>query len=256
MKSKKRIVIANWKMEVTTILDAQLIVRSTEGLIERIGDVEVIVCPSFVHIVPVMNASNGTIKIGAQNSSEMPRGAYTGESSPVALADAGISHVILGHSEVRAKGETDELVNAKIRALLRMGLTPIVCIGEKDRSTSAYEEDLKEQATKVFKSFSLDELARMIIAYEPIWAIGAHAKRECEPSECRDAIEIITKTITTMHSRDASMFLTYVYGGSVHPENTQLYLDVPGISGVLVGHASIDFKKFVEIIKITSQEVR
>jgi triosephosphate isomerase len=244
-----RFVIGNWKMKITTMLDAQVLVRSIEGLLRNPQRTRTVVCPSSVHIVPVMNVSHSKVEVGAQNCHVDPRGSFTGEISPTQLRDLGVSYVILGHSEQRDKGETDESVRHKVRSVMRAGMKPVVCIGELERDDSyEYREYIKEQVLNIFEGISPDELKKILIAYEPRWATGKDALRECTPVECLEVSQIVRATFKEKYGGDMRN-VTLLYGGSVDAKNARNYCEEGGVQGVLVGRASLEADEFVDIVR-------
>lgn len=246
----KAIVIGNWKMKITTVIDAQILARSVEGSLRSLESTDVVMCPSHVHLVPVMHAGFGGIMIGAQNCHKEPKGSFTGSVSPTQLRDIGVSYVLLGHSERRKAGETNGDVNIKVRSVMRAGMIPVVCLGEDTRDdTDSYKEVIKTQVRESLDGVSSDELASIIIAYEPVWAIGSKANRECTPIECKQAIETIHETLGEMH-QGMIRKPRVIYGGSVNRDNVAGYILHGKANGVLPGRASLDPDHFVDIVRI------
>lgn len=209
--------------------------------------VSVIICPSFVHIALLAQAKKSNVIIGAQNVGSEPKGSFTGEVSADMLKDLGVSHVIVGHSERRKMGETDEAINKKVLLSLKAGLTPIVCVGETDRNDDGrHLLVVRGQIEKALSGAEKKRLESIIIAYEPVWAIGA-----ASAMEARDVHEMslfIKKVIVEMYKLKTISGLKVLYGGSVDPTNARGILTIGGADGLLVGRQSLDPKSFLDII--------
>ena len=238
MKSQ-RIVIANWKMNPATEREAISLAKASD----KEGAV---LCPPFVYLSAVKKTIKKA-KLGAQDSFYEERGAYTGEVSAEMLQNLGVKYAILGHSERRAQGESNEIVGLKIKAAVSAGLIPILCVGEKERDEShEYLKIIRSQLDSLSKA----AFGKILIAYEPIWAIGKNATREATPEEFREMSVFIKKILFDKFSAQAIEKTRIIYGGSVHPENCAAFLAEGAADGFLVGRDSLDPKKFGEIIKI------
>lgn len=237
-------------MKIATVIDAQVLVRQTEMPLSRIKKVKTVLCPSFVHLIPCINVSNNNVFIGAQNCHTKPRASATGETSALQLVDAGVSYVILGHSERRALGETNSDINTKIRSAVRSRLKPIVCVGETNRDDKDYLDFVDNQIRETFDGFSEDEIKKIIIAYEPVWAIGAGAERECTASECAKVVTKIYDTLKDMYGIDLSHSVTVLFGGSANIDNATSYLTAGKVTGLLLGRASLDASQMVKIVEL------
>ena len=223
----KYLVVANWKCNPTTIKEAESIFQKTEKGIKGVKNVDTIICPPFVYLLSVVS-ENPEIKIGGQDCYYEEKGAFTGETSPDMLKEIGCQYVIIGHSERRKyQKETDEMINKKIKAVLKAGLKPILCI------------DNPGQIKKDTDGLSVSDLNNLIVAYEPIWAIGTgKACETCDAKETNLAIkEILGKSPVVL------------YGGSVSSQNAEGYIKEAGFDGLLVGGASLKPEEFIEIIK-------
>jgi triosephosphate isomerase (TIM) len=248
---RKKIVAANWKMNMTQAESA----RFVQSLLLDLGDItdpEVVIVPPFTAIAKVMEAlgpSQG-IKVGAQNMHWEPNGAFTGEISAALLRDLLVRYVVLGHSERRRLfGETDEIVNRKVRAAHDATLRPIVCVGEtlEQRDKGNVDKILSIQLRKSLKGLNEKELQETVVAYEPVWAIGTG--RNATPEQAQEAHAFIRKTLTAMSDQMAADRIRIQYGGSVKPENARDLLSQPDIDGALVGGASLDPRSFAQIVK-------
>ncbi len=221
--------------------------RQLEGL----KSPETLLCPPFTALAAVREAIQGSpLKLGAQDVYWEAKGAFTGEISTAMLVDAGCSHVILGHSERRhILGETDEMVNRKLRAALAAGLVPIVCVGEllAERDKGVTNEVVERQVTLGFKGLTAAETARAVIAYEPVWAIGTG--RNATPAQACEVHCHIRCIITKLAGVDVAQEMRILYGGSVKPENTRELMAEKEIDGALVGGASLDATGFAQIVR-------
>jgi triosephosphate isomerase len=253
---RKKIVAANWKMNMTQAESA----RFVQSLLLDLGDitdVEVVILPPFTAIAKVMEALGASqgIKVGAQNMHWEPNGAFTGEISAALLRDLLVRNVVLGHSERRRYfGETDEIVNRKVRAAHEATLRPIVCVGEtlEQRDKGNVEKILSIQLRGSLKDLNEKELQETVIAYEPVWAIGTG--RNATPDQAQQAHAFIRKTLAAMSDETTADRIRIQYGGSVKPDNARDLMVQPDIDGALVGGASLDPRSFAEIVKAARDE--
>lgn len=207
-----------------------------------------VLCVPFIFLSAVKKVLKRA-KLGAQDAFWEEKGAYTGEVSAEMLANMGVKYVILGHSEQRTLGETNALVNKKIKAALSAGLTPIVCVGEKERDNSHnYFNIVKTQIEECLKGIIKNTVSKIIIAYEPVWAIGKSAPRPATPAEFLEMKIFIKKILSDIFGAKTKI-PRIIYGASAHPENVLGFIEA-GAEGLLPGRDSLDPKKFVEIIKI------
>jgi triosephosphate isomerase (TIM) len=248
---RKKIVAANWKMNMTQAESA----RFVESLLLDLGDitdVEVVILPPFTAIAKVMEAlgRSQNIKVGAQNMHFERSGAFTGEISAALLRDLFVHYVVLGHSERRILfSETDEVVSLKVRAAHDATLRPIVCIGEtlEQRDKGNVEKILAIQLRGSLKGLSDKELQETVIAYEPVWAIGTG--RNATPEQAQEAHAFIRHTLREMSNDTTAERVRIQYGGSVKPENAHNLMSQADIDGALVGGASLDPRSFAQIVK-------
>ena len=255
---RKKIVAANWKMNMMQAESA----RFVESLLLEIGDVadvEVVIVPPFTAIAKVMEALGNAqnIKVGAQNMHWERSGAFTGEISAALLRDLFVHYVVLGHSERRRLfGETDEIVNRKVRAAHEASLRPIVCIGEtlKQRDRGNVDKILSIQLRGSLAGLGPKELQETVIAYEPVWAIGTG--RNATPEQAQEAHAFIRRTLRDMADDTTAERVRIQYGGSVKPENARELMSQPDIDGALVGGASLDPRSFAQIVNAARDEGR
>ncbi len=243
-------IAGNWKMN-TTLAEASALVKEMREELERITGVETVLCPPFLSLPLVKELLVGlSIKVGAQNMHFEEQGAYTGEISPLMLSGI-CEYVILGHSERRQYfGETDEVVNGKIRAALAVELTPILCVGERleQKEAGKTEEVVTRQVRGALNG--IESPIGMVIAYEPIWAIGTG---RAETGEGANAIiAIIRNTVARLYGEGTAQEIRILYGGSVTAANIAEYVRQSEIDGALVGGASLKAKEFLTIVAQTA----
>jgi triosephosphate isomerase len=244
------IIVGNWKMN-TTFAEATTLLRTLKASLKDFTKVEVAVCPPFPFLVPAAKELAGSgIRLGAQNMFWEEEGAFTGEVSAVMLKDAGCDLVILGHSERRRIfGETNEGVNRKINTALKMQLFPIVCIGEtaEERENGQTEKVIEDQMMGCFMSLSAEQVKRIIIAYEPIWAIGTGKTATGE--QAQQVHRFIRDWLEKHFNKQIAEMIRIQYGGSVKPENAAALLGQSDIDGALIGGASLKAQDFIAIIQ-------
>ncbi|WP_340372408.1 triose-phosphate isomerase [Peribacillus sp. FSL E2-0218] len=247
---RKPIIAGNWKMN-KTLSEATAFLEEVSNLIPKQDVIDTVVCAPALFLDQLVQAAKGTdVKIGAQNMHFEDNGAFTGEVSPIALADLGVSYVILGHSERREMfNETDEAVNKKAHAAFANQLTPIVCCGEtlEQREAGETNDFVACQIEKGLAGLSDEQLKQAVIAYEPIWAIGTG-----KSSSAQDANEVcahIRSVVADKFSNEAAAAIRIQYGGSVKPENIKEYMAQPDIDGALVGGASLKPDSFLQLLE-------
>jgi triosephosphate isomerase (TIM) len=247
---RKPVIAGNWKM-YKLIGDALATVTALKPLVANANHCEVVVAPPYTAVKSVADRLEGSnVKVAAQDvSTETKHGAHTGEICGDMLKDAGASHVIIGHSERRSMyGDTDEVVNRKIRAALRFNLTPIVCVGEtlEERDAGREKEVVAAQLALSLADLTAQDLARIIAAYEPVWAIGTG--RTATPEQAQQMHAFIRQWISQRFDRSTAESLRILYGGSVKPENISDLMREADIDGALVGGASLDAGSFAKIV--------
>jgi triosephosphate isomerase len=242
-------VAGNWKM-FKTVAETVKYVKEFRSLVTNIEDVEIVLAPPFTALHAAAEAArNSNVGIAAQDLHWEREGAFTGAVSAPMIAESGAEYVIVGHSERRTLfGETDASVNRKIAAAFAGGLTPIVCIGETldQRERSETFEVLDRQIRDGLDRVTSDQLAQLVIAYEPVWAIGTG--RNATPAQAAEAHGHIRKRLQQWFGAEPSELCRIVYGGSVKPENIRDLASQPNVDGALVGGASLDVKAFFEIV--------
>lgn len=251
---RRSLISGNWKMNFDH-LQALHAVRDLGLRIQPsdVAAVDVSVHPPFTDlrtVQSVIEPEGIPVALGAQNCATEDSGAFTGEVSATMLARLHVDYVIVGHSERRTLfAETDEVVAAKVKAVFRNGMTPICCVGEKleERELGVTRERLATQVELALESLAPDSVGRMVIAYEPVWAIGTG--RAATPDDAQDACSWIRDTVARCASPEASASVRIQYGGSVTEENAESLLSCPDVDGALVGGASLDNAAFVSIIQ-------
>ena len=217
-------------------------------------NVQTVICPPFVFASELQKLVTGhRMVVGAQNAWFENEGAYTGEVSPTQLVSLKLTYVIVGHSERRAMGETDEMVNQKVLASLKTGLTVVLCVGERDRDPDGkYLNYIAEQIEEALRGVQKKDLKNIVIAYEPIWAIGKNATRAASPEDALEVAILIKRTLADLYGKEA-FSVVILYGGSVDAKNAGEFLLRAQVDGLLVGRASLDPKVFGEILKNADQ---
>ncbi len=247
---RKLLIAANWKM-YKTAPEAQSFLKAFLPQVKDVTQEEIVICPPDVDLPTVLEGVKGSqVLVGAQNMHYEDSGAFTGETSPPMLVALGITHVIIGHSERRQYfGETDDTVNRKLVAALRHNLVPIVCIGEHEaeREDGKTREVLCRQIGRAIRQIDPVKLSPIVVAYEPIWAIGTG--KTASPSMAAEAHFIIRSEVARLVGRQIAEALRILYGGSVKPDNATALLSQPEIDGALVGGASLDPHSFATIVK-------
>jgi triosephosphate isomerase len=254
MTDRRPIVAANWKMHKTH-LEAIQAVQKLSYLLDKedAEKVEVVICPTFTALRSVetlLDSDKLPYGLGAQNVHPEEKGAFTGEISPPMLAALKVDYVIVGHSERRQLfGEDDQLVNKKVRAVVKHGMTPIVCVGEtlEEREADGTESKVTGQVRRAFADVDAAQAATAVVAYEPIWAIGTG--RNAEPADAGRVVEMIRTTLADRYDDEVAQAVRVQYGGSVKPGNIREFMAHPEIDGALVGGASLDPEEFALIVK-------
>jgi triosephosphate isomerase (TIM) len=246
----KRIIIGNWKMNPLTLREAEKLFSNVAKDISLVKKTEIVLCPPFLYIEKLKKFSRKII-LGAQDAFWGEVGAFTGEVSGEMLYSVGVRYVILGHSERRATGEGNIDINKKIKSALGAGLRPILCVGENMRDENhGYFNLVKNQLEECLAGVSKNLISKIIVAYEPVWAISSTLnRRDATPEDCREMAIFIRKILSDKFGGEASQ-MRVIYGGSVNEKDAEGFLKDGGVDGLLPGRASLDAKKFVEIVKI------
>ncbi|MFZ4765599.1 MAG: triose-phosphate isomerase [Roseimicrobium sp.] len=256
---RKPIVAANWKMN-NPPAETEKFLRSFLRIMPEKPSVQVVIVPPFISLPKAQELIQGgrteLVELGAQNMSQHPSGAYTGETSAIMLKECGVRHVILGHSERRSLyGETNAVVNAKVLAALEARLHPILCVGEtlEERDGGKIEEVLGTQTRESLANVGSRRMQDIVIAYEPVWAIGTG--RTASPQQAQEAHAFIRKVLAEIFDEDTANKIRIQYGGSVKPNNMAEIIAQPDVDGALVGGASLESGSFYEIVKACFEHV-
>lgn len=252
-KSQKKLIVGNWKMDPQTMKEASSIFLKTRTIAGSLRKVDTVVCPPAVFLGDLRAKVTGSrCVLGAQDCHFEPSGAHTGEVSSLQLKSLGVRYVIIGHSERRKDGESDERVGKKVEAVLRSGLSVILCVGEEGRDRGGrYLGKIHQQILVDLQSVPKKDLGRVVIAYEPIWAIGEKARRSAHPRDVLEMKIFIRKVLSDMFGKSDAEKVLFLYGGSVDEKNARDFLLAGEADGLLVGRASLEPKVFGEILKIT-----
>jgi len=255
---RKKILAANWKMNLTHV-EAESYVEAFLHEVGEVNDVDIVIIPSFTSIPTLAQASGKApfIRLGAQNVHWERSGAFTGEISATMLRVLFVKYVIIGHSERRTLfGETDEMVQKKVHTALEAGLRPIMCVGESlaERESGSVQKVLGRQIEEGLKDVSADHLSEIVLAYEPVWAIGTG--RTASPAQAEEAHAFLRSLLAEFFDQSAADKTRILYGGSVKPENTEDLMREPNIDGALIGGASLDPHSFARIIRATEKALR
>lgn len=252
MSQRKPIIAGNWKMHKTHF-EAQQFAEALPADVKNESAVEMVLCAPFTALTTLQAALKGTqVHIGAQNIYHEESGAYTGEIAPAMLTACGVSHVIIGHSERREYfGENDVTVNLKVKMALQSGLNPILCVGESlsERESGTFEAKILSQVELGLSGIQLvgSYTDRVIIAYEPIWAIGTG--KTCDEQEADRILGLIRHKLAQLHSEDVARKVRLLYGGSVKPETMGAQIAMPHLDGGLVGGASLKPDSFAALVR-------
>ncbi len=247
---RKIIIAGNWKLNKTP-REAAVLVEELKREVLDIESVDIVVCPPFTALDEVSDIVLDTnIFLGAQNVYWQDNGAFTGEVSAPMLKDLGVKYVIIGHSERRQYfGETDETVNKRLRAALTHGLTPLVCIGENlaEREANKTFDVIRQQCQGSFANLTDQEMQKIVLAYEPVWAIGTG--KTATPAQAQEVHAFIRQLLGKLFNSQTAQWVRIQYGGSVTPENIAALIAQPDIDGALVGGASLKAPSFAAIVK-------
>jgi len=248
-KNRRPILAGNWKMNKTTT-EARDLVTKLAPLVAGVKDRDIVLAPPYTALQAVGEAARGTnMALAAQNLHWEDKGAYTGEISAEMLLDLGCKYVIIGHSERRQYfGETDETVNKKVKQALKKGLLPIMCVGETlaEREAGKLDDVINRQVAGGLKDITAPDMTKIVIAYEPVWAIGTG--KTATPEQANDVHGLIRKKVKSLYTAEVADGLRIQYGGSVTPENVSQLMAKPDIDGALVGGASLKPESFAALV--------
>lgn len=245
---RKKIVAGNWKMN-TNLKDGMELAKAVEKLEkEKSSDALVIIAPPYTHLSRVNDLIDG-VKLSAQNCASMESGAYTGEVSPDMLLSVGVEYVILGHSERRSYyGEDNELLNKKTKLALSKGLKPIFCCGEvlEERESGKLFDVIREQVTMGLEGLTKEDMSKVVIAYEPVWAIGTGVV--ATPDQAQEMHKFIRDLLVELFDAEIAENMTILYGGSCNPSNAAVLFANPDVDGGLIGGAALKAEDFLAIV--------
>jgi triosephosphate isomerase len=248
-KTRKPIIAGNWKMNKTSF-EARDLASKLLPLVSGVKDRDILLAPPFTALSAVAEAIKGTnVALSAQNLFWEDKGAFTGEISAEMLLDLGCKYVIIGHSERRQYfGETDETVNKKVKQAFKKGLLPILCVGETltEREAGKLMEVISRQVTGGLKDITAEDMKKVVIAYEPVWAIGTG--KTATPEQANEVHALIREKVKSLYTADIAAGLRIQYGGSVTPENVSSLMAKPDIDGALVGGASLKPESFAALV--------
>ena len=245
-----KFVVANWKMNPQSQKEAEILFKGVYNLVKNVkNNVQIIICPPFPYLSVFKKFKNKKIILGAQNVANFPEGSHTGEVSSKMLKNMGVNYCIVGHSERRLAGETNKNINQKILNLLKLKITPILCVGENKRDLDGfYLSYVSEQIKESLAGVTRTEIKNIIVAYEPVWAIGKDATREATREEFMEMKIFIKKVISDIYESKIAHSVPIIYGGSVNPQNAKSFVGDGGADGLLVGRDSLNLKKFGAIL--------
>lgn len=250
------LVVANWKMNPIELADARKLFSGIKKHVRNLKNTDAVICPPFPYIEPLVSTYRGKkVDFGAQDVYWEREGSKTGEVSAPMLRDIGAKYVIVGHSERRALGESDEEIAQKVQASLRSNLIPILCFGErKHDSEGAFLEVISKQLKTCLKDVSEKDIRNVVLAYEPIWAIGGGADNAMTPHEIHQMTLFIRKVLRELYDESASQKVRILYGGSVESTNSEALAKDAHVDGFLVGHASLNATHFGNILETVEKQ--
>ncbi len=254
VQKNKKIIIANWKMNPGTITIAEKLFKGIKK--GSMKGVDTVVCAPFPYLTIIKkNKPSAFCALGVQNIHHEKEGAHTGEVSLSMLASFPVKYAIVGHSERRAQGETNQIIAQKIGLLIKAKITPVLCVGEKERDHSGfYLHTIKEQLIECLSLIPKASYKNIVIAYEPLWAIGKDAARPATPEESNEMVIFIRKCVSDIAGSTVAHQMRVIYGGSVSSKDASVFLREGGVDGFLVGRASLDIKEFTKIIALAGAQ--
>ncbi len=252
MKKNQKIVVANWKMNPVGLDEAKKLFLGIKKISSKMTGVRIVLCPPMLYLSDIVRLlGNSNIHIGSQDVGQKEKGSFTGMVSAKMLSGVGVDFSIVGHSEMRALGETDVQVSEKICSAVKTKMNVVLCIGELERDKEfGYFEFVKNQIVGSLDGVGKNYLKNIYIAYEPVWAIsGKSGNKSVLPEQIQEMVLFIKKTLADKYGVGFKV-AGFLYGGSVNPKNTQEILEQGGVDGLLVGKASLSEKNFGEILRI------
>ena len=254
MATKRPLIVGNWKMYIASAEEAKKFASGLRRKLPLYKNIDVSIAPPFTLLAATASAfKSTTVKVGAQSVSQFLDEKRTGEVSAAMAKSAGATFAIVGHSERRAMGETNSIVRAQLLRAIEEGLTIILCIGESERDAAgAYLSIITEQLSSALEKLPVLKPGKLVVAYEPVWAIGKNAADAMKGPDLREMSIFIKKTLTEHMERAAALKVPILYGGAVEASNARALLHEGDVQGLLVGHASAELDSFVEILKSVS----
>lgn len=244
----RRLIVGNWKMNPPTLEEAKKIIKLTRRVAAELVRTDVVACPPFIFIPAAISKKDSVVAVGSQTVSMDEAGAHTGEVAAAMLKNMEIQYAIVGHSEVRAAGDTDAMVSRRIQAALAGGLQVIVCVGEKVRDEGgAYLEALKNQIKDSFADVPKNQVKNIVLAYEPVWAIGA--KEAMNPAQVYETSLFVRKSFSDLFGHDPAMRVRVLYGGAVNFRNAADIISIGQVDGLLVGRESVNVSGFPDLLR-------
>lgn len=249
----KKIIIGNWKMNPATYEEAKEIAAKTRAVASKLKKVDVVACPPFPFIdALITREDNSSLALGAQSVSEFESGSHTGQVSAKMLKSLGVEYVIVGHSEEREYGDTNARIAKRIQSVLDVGLTAVVCVGEKVRDEhGAYMDFIRTQMKETFAGVPIDKARKIIVAYEPVWAIGA--KEAMKSEQIYEMALFVKKVFSDTFGAEVALKLKVLYGGSVNAKNAGEIMTVGKVDGLLVGRESVSITGFPDLLKVVEE---
>ncbi len=251
MKKAKKLIVGNWKMYPERLDDAKKIVAKVKRIMPKVRKTNVVLCPPFIYTAVFSGIKKGALHLGTQNTNSKSSGSLTGEVSVSQIEQFNVDYVIVGHSERRKMGETDKDINEKLKSVIDYGMTAILCVGEESRDHNGdYLDVIKNQLSNCLSGVEKKFLGQVVVAYEPIWAIGG--KEAMSPRDIHEMNIYIKKVLRDLFG-DPSSFVLVLYGGAVDKFNTENIVREGDVSGLLIGRQSLVAEDFIEIIKIVDR---
>lgn len=247
MKKVKKLVVGNWKMNPTSLAEAKKLAADVKKGSKSSSKTQIVICPPVIFSPRMQNIPSVSLCLGAQDAFYETSGPHTGEISVSQMSEFKISHVVVGHSERRKMGESDEIINKKVKAVVGEGMTAIVCVGENERDNDGkYLEIIRNQIVLALNDVNRKLLDHVVVAYEPVWLIGG--RKAMAPQDAQETVLYVRRVLREMFGA-LSGSIRIIYGASVAPDSAGLIVHGGFIQGLLVGRDSLDAKKFLEIIK-------
>lgn len=246
----KVVLVANWKNYPSSIEEVRVLMSDLVRKRDLYKKVSLFIASPYTYLDLVSTKARGLAQLASQDISNLSKGSHTGEITPEILKAFGVKLAIIGHSERRSLGETSEVIKEKIKIALKSGITPLICFGERERDTDGeHFEILREELKTLLSQLSKNEVKKVALAYEPLWAIGKSAKDSIDEVELTQTVVFVRKALSDLFGRSVAESVPILYGGSVEPDNVYKLVKNSGIKGFLVGHASLKAKSFEEITR-------